>query len=106
MNKKALIKYKHDNEQGLMHYVVYDGDVVVMSAHKSKKVTYINQHGTLDITFDIDRQDFDTVKVQVVTDDDYVAAVYNYMIETNNAYFDDGTDNLCVLKIEKEVIGG
>jgi hypothetical protein len=102
MNKKALIKYQHGNEKGLMHYVVYDGDVVVMSALKTKKVTYINEHGTLNITFDIDQSVLDTVTVSVVTDKDYVQAVYNYMIETNNAYFEDGTEDLCVLKFEKK----
>lgn len=101
MNKKALIKYQHGTEKGLMHYVVYDGDVVVMSAIKTKKVTYINEHGTLDITFDVDQDILDTVKVTVVTDKDYVKAVYNYMIETNNAYFEDGTEDLCVLQIHK-----
>lgn len=102
MNKKALIKYKHGTEAGLMHYVVFEGDVVVMSAHKSKKVTYIEANGTLDITFDIDQNILDTVKVAVVTDETYVTRVYHYMIETNNAYFDDGVDNLCVLKFEKQ----
>lgn len=101
MNKKALIKYQHENQKGLMHYVVYDGDVVVMSALKTKKVTYINEHGTLDITFDIDQNELDTVKVTVETDEAYIKAVYNYMIETNNAYFEDGTEDLCVLKFEK-----
>ena len=101
MNKKALIKYQHGNEKGLMHYVVYDGDVVVMSALKTKKVSYINEHGTLDITFDIDQKELDTVNVTVETDEEYVKAVYNYMIETNNAYFADGTEDLCVLKIHK-----
>ena len=27
INDKSLIKYKHDNEQGLMHYVVFEGEV-------------------------------------------------------------------------------
>lgn len=101
MNKKALIKYQHGNQKGLMHYVVYDGDVVVMSALKTKKVSYINEHGTLDITFDIDQKELDTVNVTVETDEEYVKAVYNYMIETNNAYFEDGTEDLCVLKFHK-----
>ena len=99
MNKRSLIKYKHDNENGLMHYVVFEGDVVVMSAHKSKKVTYIEQHGTLDITFDIDQNLLDTVRAEVVSDKEYVDKVYHYMIETNNAYFEDGEEDLCVIKI-------
>ena len=99
MNKRALIRYKHDNETGLMHYVVFEGDVVVMSAYKSKKVSYIEEHGTLDITFDIDQNLLDTVKAEVITDKDYVKRVYDYMIETNNAYFEDGIEDLCVLKI-------
>ena len=28
MNKKALIKYTHGTDKGLMHYVVFEGDVV------------------------------------------------------------------------------
>ena len=47
MNKKSLIKYHHDNEHGLMHYVVYEGEVVVLSELESKKVEYINKTGKL-----------------------------------------------------------
>lgn len=102
MNKKALIKYTHGTDKGLMHYVVFEGDVVVMSVHKSKKVAYVEEHGTLNITFDINQTNFDTVNVKVVTDKDYIKRVYNYMIETNNAYFEDGTEDLCVLVFEKK----
>ncbi|QMS84634.1 pyridoxamine 5'-phosphate oxidase family protein [Candidatus Xianfuyuplasma coldseepsis] len=101
MNKKALVKYRHDDERGLMHYVVFNGDVVVMSKYESKKVAYIEQNGSLDVTFDISTNNFAPVKIEVVTDDEYVMSVYNYMIETNNAYFLDGTEELCVLKFAK-----
>jgi hypothetical protein len=101
MNKKALIKYKHGNDKGLMHYVIFNGDVVVMSAYNSKKVSHIEENGTLDVTFDIDQNNFAPVKVSVITDDEYIMSVYNYMLEINNAYFVDGTEGLCVLKFEK-----
>jgi len=102
MNKKALIKYTHGNDKGLMHYVVFEGDVVVMSVHKSKKVAYVEEHGTLNITFDIEQKEFDTVNVRVSSDKEYVQKVYKYMIETNNAYFEDGTEDLCVLVFQKK----
>lgn len=101
MNDKSLIKFRHDNEQGLMHYVVFEGDVVVLSAYESKKVSYIEKNGTLDITFDVKSKDFEDNKVGVVTDPLYVEKVYNYMIETNNAYFTNGIEGLCVIKFEK-----
>lgn len=101
MNKKSLIKYQHGKDKGLMHYVVYDGDVVILSRYESKKVTYIEKNGKLDITFDVDTDVLDTVKAEVVTDQDYVMSVYNYMIETNNAYFFEGTEGICVIKISK-----
>ena len=102
MNERSLIKYKHDDDHGLMHYVIFEGDVVVLSQYESKKVTYIENHNELDITFDIKSRDFDRVKVGVVTDPEYVQKVYDYMIEINNAYFKDGTDGLCVIKFEKK----
>lgn len=101
MNKKSLIKYTHNNENGLMHYVIFEKEVVVLSAAESKKVDYINKHGELDITFDIKSKEFDRVKAEVITDPEYVKKVYTYMIETNNAYFVDGYDGLCVIKIYK-----
>lgn len=101
MNKNALVKYRHDDDKGLMHYVVFNGDVVVMSKHESKKVAYIEQNGEMDVTFDITTNNFAPVKINVITDDEYVMSVYNYMLETNNAYFVDGTEGLCVLKFEK-----
>ena len=101
MNKKSLIKYAHGDERGLMHYVIFEGDVVVLSEYKTKKVEYINQHSELLVTFDIDSKDYDNTKVEVLTDKGYVSKVYNYMLETNNAYFKDGFEGLCVIKFNK-----
>lgn len=102
MNKKSLIKYEHDQEKGLMHYVVYNGEVVILSRYESKKVTYIEKNGTLDISFDIDSKALDTVKAEVITNQEYVMKVYNFMIETSNAYFFEGTEGVCVIRIGKE----
>ncbi len=101
-NTKSLIKYTHDNENGLMHYVVYEGDVVVLSVFDSKKVAFINEHGKLNVTFDVKSKDFDELGVSIVTEKEYVEKVYNYMLETNNAYFTDGFEGLCVIKFEKK----
>lgn len=102
MNKKSLIKYYHEDEKGLMHYVIFDGDVVVLSAKDSKKVDYINKNGNLNITFDIKSDDYGVVDVKIINDKNYITNVYNYMIDTNNAYFKDGIDGLCVIKFSKK----
>ncbi len=101
MKKTNLIKYQHGNDKGLMHYVVYNGDVVILSKYDSKKVSFIEKNGSLDITFDIENGELETVKVEVVTDSEYVMAVYNYMLEVSNAYFYDGTEGICAIKILK-----
>ena len=100
-NNKSLIKYRHGEENGLMHYVVFEKEVVVLSVEKSHKVEHIDKYGNLDITFDIKSKDFDAVTAEVVRDKMYVEKVYNYMIETNNAYFTEGFDNLCAIKFHK-----
>ncbi len=102
MNKKSLIKFYHDNEKGLMHYVIFERDVVVLSEIKTKKIDYINEHGKLNVSFNVDSDIFDEVIVTVVTDKEYVGKVYNYMHEINNAYFFDGYDTLCVIKFDKK----
>jgi len=84
-----------------MHYVIFEGDVVVLSEEKSKKIDYIKEHGRLNVTFDVTTDDFGFVNVAFSNDMDYVEKVYNYMIETNNAYFTEGFDTLCVIKFEK-----
>lgn len=101
MNKLSLIKYAHDNESGLLHYVIFEGDVVALSLEKSLKVDYINTHGTLDVSFDIESSNLNITKVKVVTDKEYIEKVYNYALETGNAYFKDGFNQLCALKLTK-----
>ena len=45
MNKKSLIKYKHEQEIGLMHYVVFEGKVSrIISIPGAGKALIIN-HG-------------------------------------------------------------
>jgi|LGOV01.1.fsa_nt_gb general stress protein 26 len=102
MNKKSLIKYYHGEEKGFMHYVIYDRDIVVLSELDTKKVKYINENGNLNVTFNTDSKDFDLIDVKVITDKEYIGKVYNYMIETNNAYFFDGYEKLCVIKFDKK----
>lgn len=101
MNKKSLIKYTHGEEKGFMHYVVFENEAVVLSEIETKKIKYINENGTLNVTFNIDSDTYDVLAVKVVTDPVYVGKVYNYMLETNNAYFKDGYEGLCVMKFHK-----
>ncbi len=102
MNEKSLIRYKHGKESGLLHYVVYDGDVVVLSEKDTLKVSHIEKHHNLDISFDINSNDLQTIGVTVVRDHEYVEKVYNYMINTGNPYFEDGFETLCVIKLDKK----
>ena len=102
MNKLSLVKYKHGNENGLMHYVIFESEVVVLSEYKSKKVTHIEENGTVNVTFDIKSDNLEVLNASVVTDKAYVERVYNYMLEINNAYFTDGFETLCVIKIFKK----
>ena len=68
MNNKALVKYRHDDEKGLMHYVIFNGEAVVMSRYDSKKIAHIEKNGELDVTFDITQNNFAPVKMTVETD--------------------------------------
>lgn len=101
MNKKSLIKYYHGEEKGFMHYVIFERDVVVLSEINTKKVKYIEENGKLNVTFKTDSDEYDLIDVKVIKDKEYVGKVYNYMIETNNAYFFDGYETLCVIKFDK-----
>jgi hypothetical protein len=101
MNKRCLIKFSRDDKTDLMHYVVYDGDVVVLSKKESTKIPYAKEKGELEVSFDIDAKTYDVLKVDLVEDLDYVKKVYDYMIETNNAYFTDGYEDLVAMKLRK-----
>jgi hypothetical protein len=101
MNKKSLVKYTHENSKGLLHYVIFESDVVVLSEVDTKKVAYIDKNGTLDVSFDIESEGYDLIDVTVIRDEDYVQRVYDYMIETNNAYFFNGIEGLCVIKFNR-----
>jgi hypothetical protein len=100
-NEKSIYKYTHDNELGFMHYVVFNGEVVVLSKVESLKVGFIEENGFLNVTADLKGKDYQKINCKVVRDEAYVKEVYDYMINTNNAYFKDGTDGLCALVFEK-----
>lgn len=100
-NPKAIYKYTHDGEVGYMHYVVFEGSVVVLSKEDSLKVDYIQKNGTIKVTADIKHNDYTEVKCRVENNPEFVQSVYNYMQETNNSYFNDGIVGLCALVFEK-----
>jgi hypothetical protein len=99
-NEKAIYKYKHDDEVGFMHYVVYKGKVVVLSRIDSLKIRYVQDNNHLYITANIKGVDYQKVSCKVLFDKGYVNDVYQYMIETNNVYFSDGIDGLCAIVFE------
>lgn len=100
-NSKAIYKYTHGAETGFMHYVVFQGEVVVLSKEISLKVEHVDKYRYLDITQDLKGKDYEKVKARVERDKEYVQKVYDYMIETNNAYFKDGIEGLCAIVFEK-----
>lgn len=101
MNKKSLVKFRHNNNVGLFHYVIFEGDFVVLSEKETGKVLYIKENGKLEITFDVETENYDMLTVELVEDTNYVEKVYNYMIETNNPYFHEGVEGLVALKFRK-----
>ena len=41
------------------------------------------------------------MSADVIEDPDFVQQVYDYLIETDNAWFKDGIEGLCVLRFHK-----
>ncbi|MBN2605524.1 MAG: hypothetical protein JXR62_06865 [Bacilli bacterium] len=101
MGKEQLIKFRHNSDKGIFHYTVYKGDFVALSEIKTGKIDYIKEHGAIDLTFDVDQDIYDVMAVDVIEDKAYVQEVYDYMIATENAYFVDGIEGLCVLRFHK-----
>ncbi|MBU1020099.1 MAG: hypothetical protein KJ847_02710 [Firmicutes bacterium] len=101
MGKEQLIKFRHHSAKGIFHYTIYKGDFVALSEVKTSKIDYIKEHGAIDLTFDVEHDIYDVMAVDVIEDKDYVQEVYDYMIATENAYFFDGIEGLCVLKFHR-----
>jgi len=100
METNQLIKFRHGNHKGIFHYVVFEGDFVALSEVNTRKIDYVKVHGALDIAFN-ESEDYDIMAVDIIENPDYVQKVYDYMIQTNNAYFNNGIEHLCVLKFHK-----
>jgi len=100
-NAKAIYKYIHDGEVGFMHYVIFEGTMVVLSKIESKKIDFVKQNGYLQVTQDLKGENYTKMKLSVVEEKDYVQKVYDYMLQTNNSYFQDGIEGLCALVFEK-----
>lgn len=101
MSKKSIYKYKHDEETGFMHYVVFNGEIAVLSKKDSLKVEYVEQTGTLAVTADLKSEEYEDVKAKVVKDKAYIQDLYNTMNELGNSYFRDGIEGLCAIVFEK-----
>jgi hypothetical protein len=99
--KKSIIKYRHDSEEGYMHYIVFEEKFVVLSQFKSNKVDYINEHGKIEITFDLKSDTFDPVKAEVVTDSSFIHKVMNEMQRFENSYYREYEEGLCAIIIHK-----
>lgn len=101
MKEIGALKYKHENEKGVMHYVTFENQVVGLSQIKSLKIDYVDQYGKLDVAFDLKSKEFKTVSVEISNDIEFVKSVYEYMLSVDNTYFKDGQEGLCVLKFKE-----
>lgn len=99
--KKSIFKYKHDNQEGYMHYILLEGKMVVLSQYKTAKVDFIKEHGKIEITFDMSSDTFDPVKAEIITDSAYVHKVFNNMSEMGNSYYREFEEGLCAIIIHK-----
>lgn len=97
----TALKFMHEEDKGVMHYVTFEGKLVGLSVHDSKKIAFIKSHGFLNIAFDLKDTEFYKVNVSIVTDEDYVRQVYQDMLQKDNTYFKEGMKGLCVLVFEK-----
>ncbi len=102
MNKKSLVKFKYNEQVGLFHYVIFEKNVVVLSEKEAGKIAYVKENGNLYVTFDVEADNYDLLNVELDESQAYVKRVYDYMIETNNPYFQDGFDSLVALKFTKK----
>lgn len=97
----TALRFKHDSEKGVMHFVEYQGKTVGLSLRKAQKIGFIKEFGFLNIAFDLKSKDFEQVQVTVVTDVDYIKEVYEDMLQKDNTYFKEGYAELCVLVFHK-----
>lgn len=101
MAKPQLIKFRHGNNKGIFHYVVFEDSFVSLSESNTGKIEYIKNKKALDITFDLQSETYDVMSVDVIEDREYVQKVYDFMLESDNTYFKNGIEGLCVLKFHK-----
>jgi tRNA A58 N-methylase Trm61 len=95
---QKLIKFRHGNHKGIFTYTVFENEFVTLSKIDTGKIEYIRKHGSIDLTKDMDSENYDMMQVDIIEDPAYVQKVYDYLIETGNAYFENGIEGLCVLK--------
>ena len=101
MGKAQLIKFRHGSHKGIFHYVQYDNAFVALSEANTSKIEYIKKTNSLDITFDLQGETYDVMSVDVIEDESYIQEVYDFMLNTDNTYFKNGIEGLCVLKFHK-----
>lgn len=101
MGNAQLIKFRHGSHKGIFHYVPYDNAFVALSETNTGKIEYIKETKSLDITFDLQSETYDVMSVDVIEDKEYIQEVYDYMLNTDNTYFKNGIEGLCVLKFHK-----
>ena len=89
-----LVKFRHNYHKGIFHYDVLDDYIVVLSQKDTGKIEYIRQHGTIDVTFKIEEEEYQIMGVDIIEDKEYVQKVYDH-------YFKDGIEGLCVLRFHK-----
>jgi hypothetical protein len=96
-----LVKFRHNYHKGIFHYDVLDDYIVVLSKDDTGKIKYINEHGAIDVTFQIENEEYQIMGVDIVTDKEYVQKVYDHFKASGNDYFKDGIEGLCVLRFHK-----
>ena len=98
ITEEKILKFRYGKHKGIFHYDVLDGAFVVLSEKDSRKIQYVYETGSIDVTLDTSGETYDVYSVEIIDDKDYVQKVYDHFLATDNAWFHDGIQGLCVLK--------
>ena len=93
---KQNAKFKCGENQGILSYTVNEQTYMALSESNSAKVQYIKENKIIEISFKTQPEHYDSLPARIIDDPATIQKVYDELIESGNAWFKNGIENLCV----------
>jgi len=99
LNKKGILKMMSNGKERMMHYLLEDDKIMVLSLEDTELINEIKNNSKISVTFDLKKGGYSPGEVNIICDKAKIKVLFNRMLTEKMTYFKVFDERLIILEI-------